>query len=704
MYAYMSHPGNYPREPCRIYPVVGPVQPSPLVAYQLLGGAGYGSSAPKRSLKAEDTEEPFPRPKPEGNGTGKGAGTNAFVVESFFSTYMDSETGHTDMSSAPSVPCQADDRCGGISHVVPSEANRGEPARQGVDTSATASVGAYMDGRMGSAPVGGTTFVPFQEFSCSCGDSSQFVPPEASRGELTQHRMADGKIGVPVFTNAFAAYKLDAQRSCAQPKPEVSGAGKGARTGASAAESVGACADGEPANADASSALYVPFQACLEFDEGCAGSSQLVPSEASLGEPTQQGFDISVLQSSGNAFDISVLDAGTFPFMDGESENNNNDMDTVNIPYVSFQEFNDSFGDSSQFVPPQEAGAGELPQQGTAGGEEGAGWPTQPDAACAEEGWGQLEPLRGRVLEVAMSSEEGSRDVQDAFESNASWEVKLECLQELHGHVMEAIYHLHANWVIEKLLVVFSHDVESVEFIFKELQGHGKPVACHRYGCRILLRLMEEYRRHPAVEKLFDDVASEQELGRGCKVHLRGIGDPALDGQRGVVQEHNEETGRWSVRLDQGVVDGLRPDNLVAYHLFQHPFGRHVAQVILLRGTPSQKQQALKALRANLLSIAANKYGSRVVETVLGDPECKCSPKTRQAIVDELLGGVQTLAESRGGFYVLKSLWWKGVETRSHVLRKLREFQTAGQVAESVRRLEEATIQPGPGRARHERQ
>lgn len=312
------------------------------------------------------------------------------------------------------------------------------------------------------------------------------------------------------------------------------------------------------------------------------------------------------------------------------------------------------------------------------------GEPSRQPEASGKERQRALDGLRGGVWRRAQDRE-GSREVQRAFTNGATRELELELLKELHGRVMKAIHDRHANWVILNVLSVFPP--KDVEFIFTELRGKSKEVACHQYGCRIMLQLINKHGIHPLVKQLFDEAALVEELGPGSKVRVHGLRNPALDGQHGVIEERVEETGGWLVQLGQGQFADLKPQNLEARLLFHDEFGRHVAEVILKRGTPWQRQQVVQALQANLIANATDKRASYVIETILNDPECKCSTTVQREFAGKLLEAVKALVKSNAGCYVLGTLWEVCPESREQVLWQLQEIQSAGKEQEAVARL-----------------
>jgi pumilio RNA-binding family len=99
---------------------------------------------------------------------------------------------------------------------------------------------------------------------------------------------------------------------------------------------------------------------------------------------------------------------------------------------------------------------------------------------------------RGRIWEMSQDPV-GCREIQRAFES-ASTETEREALAaELQGHVCEAMRCPHANYVLQKCVSVMRP--ASLQFIIDELTlkspGMVTFAARHKYGCRIIQRLLE---------------------------------------------------------------------------------------------------------------------------------------------------------------------------------------------------------------------
>eukprot|EP00933_Yihiella_yeosuensis_P019503 TRINITY_DN15795_c1_g1_i2.p1 TRINITY_DN15795_c1_g1~~TRINITY_DN15795_c1_g1_i2.p1 ORF type:complete len:334 (+),score=66.47 TRINITY_DN15795_c1_g1_i2:70-1071(+) len=110
------------------------------------------------------------------------------------------------------------------------------------------------------------------------------------------------------------------------------------------------------------------------------------------------------------------------------------------------------------------------------------------------------EPVKPTVPSVAGSvwklarEQSGCREVQRALQEAVDEGTRLSLAEELRGHAWEALRCPHANHVLQKCISTMRP--ESSQFIIDELMEKGSgaalQVARHRYGCRILERLLEK--------------------------------------------------------------------------------------------------------------------------------------------------------------------------------------------------------------------
>jgi len=206
-----------------------------------------------------------------------------------------------------------------------------------------------------------------------------------------------------------------------------------------------------------------------------------------------------------------------------------------------------------------------------------------------------LDGLRGSMVQLTFDRQ-GCRLVQAAVQG-ADPRVAAELLAELRGHVRDALASPHANYVMQTIITALPTAMSS--FIVKELLGVGASAARHRFGCRIICRLIEHSGASADIAALLGEVVAEAES------------------------------------------------------LCNHCFGHYVLES-LLEHSPEHCHAIVQALQADLLSRACHRSGSHVVESAL----LHCSEGDKQGLVSELIGGetVATLAQQQHGSLVLKAL------------------------------------------------
>lgn len=186
----------------------------------------------------------------------------------------------------------------------------------------------------------------------------------------------------------------------------------------------------------------------------------------------------------------------------------------------------------------------------------------------------------------------------------------------LRGHVRAAMGSMYANYVLQKVVEVTP--VASSCFVAEELAGMGAETARHRYGCRILCRLLEfGSPQEPATGGLFEEVLQE--------------------------------------------VDSL----------VRHSFGGYVAQHFLEFGSADHKRCVGDAVSRSLFANAAHKRGSRIVEAALQH----CAEEDVRAMADELLASgdeVIKLAQNQFGCHVVKALLRNSEDDRKRIAEYLR--------------------------------
>jgi len=225
----------------------------------------------------------------------------------------------------------------------------------------------------------------------------------------------------------------------------------------------------------------------------------------------------------------------------------------------------------------------------------------------------------------------GCRVVQLALQVADQSEMRV-LTRGLHGCVRAACDSPHGNYVVQK--VVETAPAGLSEFVAEELAGGGAAFARHRYGCRVLCRLLEHAAAGKPVRSLLDEVVAE-------------------------VQE-----------------------------LCRHTFGHHVIEAILEHGLPSQRRRVVAALLMDLARSVRNRNASRVVEKALNF----CDKQDQDTLAEALLvgdgteGGLAELTRNHFGKHVVRALVRKP-DWKDAVLRQLQLALPELQTSRSAQRL-----------------
>lgn len=140
-----------------------------------------------------------------------------------------------------------------------------------------------------------------------------------------------------------------------------------------------------------------------------------------------------------------------------------------------------------------------------------------PGAPCSPPrrgaaGAAHISSVAGHVWKLAKEAD-GCRQVQAVLE-NCDYEEQVRLAWELKGHVWEALRCPHANHVVQKCIVLLRP--EASQFILDELlsrRGNAAvaQAAKHRFGCRIVERLLEKCTTsqvRPMVDSIIADAVS----------------------------------------------------------------------------------------------------------------------------------------------------------------------------------------------------
>lgn len=212
-----------------------------------------------------------------------------------------------------------------------------------------------------------------------------------------------------------------------------------------------------------------------------------------------------------------------------------------------------------------------------------------------------LEALSGNIKELAFDAA-ACRVVQRALEK-ASLEESASLAQEMDGHVLDALRSPHANHVITKIVEILP--VSRIGFVFDELTCCARQFARHRYGCRVLSRLVEQ----------------------------------------------NADLEQPSRQMECLIGELL----LEASELSRHAFGHYVIEAILQYGGPDHVHRICNALRMELLRNAKNRCATYVVEKTL----LCCDEDDQKIMIHELFASPDVLiklVDNQFGCHVGKTI------------------------------------------------
>mmetsp|Transcript_82 Transcript_82/g.223 ORF Transcript_82/g.223 Transcript_82/m.223 type:complete len:498 (-) Transcript_82:154-1647(-) len=207
-----------------------------------------------------------------------------------------------------------------------------------------------------------------------------------------------------------------------------------------------------------------------------------------------------------------------------------------------------------------------------------------------------LAQLSGISWHLSLDSA-GCRIVQDAIDA-ATGSARAEVVKDLRGHVREAMGSPHANYVIQKVVEVMPIDIAC--FVAEELAGIAADACRHRYGCRIMCRLIEQFARSQCVMKLLEELMKEV------------------------------------------------PD------LAKHSFAHHVMQAVLEHGTNKYRHAIAKELAKDILSSASNRNGTYVIEKALLHCDSKDVSMLMRLLTENDV--LDSLMQNQFGIFIAKTL------------------------------------------------
>lgn len=234
--------------------------------------------------------------------------------------------------------------------------------------------------------------------------------------------------------------------------------------------------------------------------------------------------------------------------------------------------------------------------------------------ASAHEQWLAIT----RFQRLAFSDKISCRGAQLALEHASATDATL-LASGLHGHVRRAVQSKFANYVVQKIVEIMP--MARASFVAKELLGFAFGAARHRFGCRVVCRILE---------------------------HLTP-GDQ---------------------------VTGALLHELLAKsdELCSHVYGNYVIRHILEFGLPDHKHLVAVALLPRAAWHAKHKLGSHVVEAALHS----CSPDDQLALARALLSDDRQLVAvvtSVFGRHVVRSMLFMGPEIKQRTMDALSQIE-----------------------------
>jgi len=243
--------------------------------------------------------------------------------------------------------------------------------------------------------------------------------------------------------------------------------------------------------------------------------------------------------------------------------------------------------------------------------------------------------IRSVALELALSSH-GCRVVQKAF-TLANCEDQHALAIKLHGRVKELAESPHGNHVLQKCIEVLQP--QSVQFIIDELACwplSWVAVAKHRFGCRVMQRLLEhcpEGMTTPLIEAIVRDASelARHPYGNYVVQHVLEYGTPVhwsllvvafVESGIASLAQHRIASnvierllGHISSADQHNIALALLTPSQKLVEMSCHRYGTFVVHRFLEALSPGPlRSEVVKQLHANLPQIAASKHSKQLVE------------------------------------------------------------------------------------------
>jgi hypothetical protein len=239
-----------------------------------------------------------------------------------------------------------------------------------------------------------------------------------------------------------------------------------------------------------------------------------------------------------------------------------------------------------------------------------------------------------RFRRLTFASQNSCRVAQLVLEEASPAEAVV-LLKALHGMVREAVKSMFANYVLQRAVEVLPN--ESTNFIAQELLGVGREVARHRFGCRILCRLLEhgsleETSKRALLEEVLadTDALSRDAYGNFVIRHCLEFGNPwhqhliANGLCTNVIETARDQNGSHVIEsamqfcetMDKrAIADRFLADLEQLQPLATDSYGRHAVKALLR--TPGEWQEPVAAaLRPNIRALKQSSQGRPVLQAL----------------------------------------------------------------------------------------
>lgn len=246
--------------------------------------------------------------------------------------------------------------------------------------------------------------------------------------------------------------------------------------------------------------------------------------------------------------------------------------------------------------------------------------------------------IQGRVWELSCEKQ-GCRVVQAAIDQAPLAEAA-KLVKELHGHVQEAYASPNANFVIQRVVEKLTPNESA--FVAQELLAKAKEVACHQFGCRIIIRLIEHTAAHPStaalLKPILDDCA-EMSCRRFGRHVILAILEQLETHRHDVVSRIQRQAGAMARNRD----------------------GSYVIVKALQTGSTDDQEALARVLvgggREAVLGLAKDGFGCFVVKALVNMKATETQQQLSRWVLDEISTAQAAITESgSGGARLVKDL------------------------------------------------